>query len=209
MLHIFDQQVQLHKFLCRDCSAVKLKNTSENLCTFLKANIRQDESIGEHIINVAEASSTATEGTLYVQYLASHKESVIAHLEEYLKMYSSKYPDSGEAVVVYPRTSSTDNSVSATQTLQTWSKNQAYFYSRLANPRNSKQKPSQPIPGAINAISLANMAAGRHQHGGKDPMQSEMISPTNSQSTTPSLQEKQLEEQVQHLEAQLQQKNET
>ena len=188
---VFDQQVQLHKFLGQDCSVVKLKNTSKNLRTFLKADIRWDSSIGEHVIDVAEASSTTTEGALYVQCLATHKESIIAHLEKYLKIYSSKYPNDGAAVIVYPRTSNSNNFASATQTLQTWSKNQAYFYSHLANPKHSKQKPPQPIPGATNAISFADMVAGRYQYGGIKHMQLEMSSLTNSCTMTPSLQEKQ------------------
>ena len=197
---LFDQQVQLHTFLCQDCSAVKLRHTSENLRTFLKPEIRKDNVVGTHVMDVAEASSTATEGTLYIQCLAEHKEKIIAYLETYLKTYHTKYPEDGEAVIVYPRSHTSDTSASATQTLNTWTKNQAYFYNRLAKPQGSNTKPRQTIPGAV---SFADMAAGRHIDDKNRPEQSEMSSPTNSRSTVPSIREQQLEERIRLLEAQL------
>ena len=63
---IFVKQLHLHHTLCEKSRAIKLRNTSEDLCLALAHKIREDETVGEHIINVAEASSTLTEGTLYI-----------------------------------------------------------------------------------------------------------------------------------------------
>ena len=196
---MFDHQVQLHTFLCQDSSAVKLRHTSENFRTFLKTEIRRDEVVGTHIIDVAEGSSTAKEGTLYVQCLAEHKPKVTAYLKTYLTLYSTKYPDDREATIVYPRSQTSDNSASATQTINTWSRNQAYFYKRLAAPQDPPLPPHS-IPGAV---SFADMAAGRYNRDKINPVHSELSSPTNSRSTIPSIREQQLEERIRVLEAQL------
>ena len=101
---------------------------------------------------------------------------------------------------MYPRSHTTNNSASATQTLNTWSKNQAYFYNRLKTPQDTHTRTRQPVPGAV---SFADMAAGQYTKDTIQPMQSEMSSPTNSRSPIPSLREQQLEERIRVLEAQL------
>ena len=63
---IFDQRVQLHSFLCQDSGAIKLRNTNLDFCDYLKVKLRNDKSVKEHIIDVAEAASTSSIGTLYI-----------------------------------------------------------------------------------------------------------------------------------------------
>ena len=80
---IFDKQIWLHKTLCKKSQAMKLTDTSEDLRMTLAHEIREHETVGEHIIDVAEASSTAAEGTLYVLCLDDQKQLVTDYVKDF------------------------------------------------------------------------------------------------------------------------------
>ena len=68
---VFDQRVQLHNFLCQDSGAITLRNTSYDFRDHIKLDLRNDELVKESIIDIAEATSTVKEGTLYIQCMTS------------------------------------------------------------------------------------------------------------------------------------------
>ena len=74
---MFDQRVQLHNFLCQDSGAFKLHNTSYDFQDRIKTDRWNDEKVKDNNIDIAEAASTQQEGTLYIQYMLPHKESVM------------------------------------------------------------------------------------------------------------------------------------
>ena len=92
------------------------------ICLALAAEIRKDESVGAQVIDVAEASSTAAEGTLYVQCLSKHKVSVIEYIEAFLEAYAKLDPHDTSASITYPRHGQFTGSSaqSAANTINTW-----------------------------------------------------------------------------------------
>ena len=109
----FDQRVQLHNFLCQDSSAIKLRNTSYDFRDSIKTDLRNDTKIKDHIIDIAEAASTAVEGTLYIQCMMQHKDEVIQRVEDYIVQHMANNPgDKPEILTKCTKTS--DNSISET-----------------------------------------------------------------------------------------------
>ena len=82
---------------------MKLWDTSEDLRLVLTPEIREDKLVGGHNIDVAEASSTATEGTLYIQSLDGQKQIIADYIQEFLTAYAEQNPDDSNASIVYSR----------------------------------------------------------------------------------------------------------
>ena len=95
---IFAKQLQLHHALCATSRAIKLRHTSEDFRLALAHEIREDETVGEHIIDVAAASSTESEGTLYIQCLGEQKPNVQDYVQDFIKAYASKHPNDAYTV---------------------------------------------------------------------------------------------------------------
>ena len=54
----FDQRVQLHKFLCQDSAAIKIRNTLFEFRASIKPSIWCHEQASNYIIDIAEAALT-------------------------------------------------------------------------------------------------------------------------------------------------------
>ena len=123
---IFEKQILLHSTLCTKSSAVKLGSTSEDLRLALAQEICDDEVVGEYIINVAKASSTAVDGTLYVQHLNDQKHLAMEYLTEFLAAYLEQHPDNSDVIIVQPsRGHQSTSLVSPSPTVNTWNKFQS------------------------------------------------------------------------------------
>ena len=206
---IFDQRVQLHTFLCQDSGAIKLRRTSPEFRDHIKLELRKDNDIKNFIIDIAEAASTATEGTLYIQCLVQNRDAVIKRVEEHIAHYISAYPTDENPEILTRRTKATDSTPSDSPTINTWTtRYQTYLTDKRAHQADSKKPPQSNIPGAI---SYSDMAAGAYNNSEQHQPQtsSAFSSPTNSRMTAPSLQEQQLEDQIRSLEARLQHQNDT
>ena len=206
----FDQRVQLHQFLCQDSGAIKLRNTSPDFRDSLRVYLKCEAQVKDFIIDIAEAASTARDGTLYIQCMAQHKDDVITRVETYIAKYTADNPGEDRPELLMRTTKTNNNSVSETQTVNTWTTRfQTYLIDKTRAIQHEQHRTSRSnIPGAI---SYSDMAAGFsidsiHQN---QQTQSAISSPTNSRMTAPSLQEQQLEERIRSLELQLQQRQET
>ena len=69
----FDKSVQLHKCICNNSTAIKLIQTLEDSCDAIRLELKNDETMLDIIIDLAEASKTANEGVFYIQCLHKHK----------------------------------------------------------------------------------------------------------------------------------------
>ena len=201
---VFDQRVQLHNFLCQDSGAIKLRNTSAEFRERIRILLRDDEQTKDHIIDIAEAALTIPEGTLYIQCMMQHKDTIITRVEEHIAQYSTDNPDEDRPEILTKKAKISDTSESETQTVNTWTTRfQSYFTDKRAAQADLRTSVKSNIP---RAISYSNMAAGfrldsKHQH--QPQTQSALSSPTNSRMTAPSLCEQQLEERIRSLESQM------
>ena len=176
----FDQQVQLHKFLCQDSAAIKLRNTSSEFREQFKIGMKANDKVSEHIIDVAEAASTQKDGTLYIQYLTPHKDLVLNSVNEYISKYISEHPGDEVPECLTKTTHSSTNSTSKTQTVNTLT---TRFHNYLADKHASTPAQKSQKSNVPGAISYSEMATGAY-HNSVDPTQpqsnSAISSPTNS-----------------------------
>ena len=152
----FDQPVQLHHFLCQDSGAIKLRNTSLEFCDNLKVKLREDNNVKEAVIDIAEAASTSTEGTLYIQCLVQQRDMVIQQVEAHIATHTSEHPNDEVPEILTHKTKTTDSLPSDTQTVNTWTtRYQNYLADKRAPTSDAKQPPRSNIPGAISNSDMA------------------------------------------------------
>ena len=151
---VFDKQILLHKTLCKKSQAVKLKETLEDLRLALAHEIREDEAVGKHIIDAVEASSTAVEGTLYVQCLEDQKQIVTDYIKDFLDACAKQHPDDAMALIVDQRPNqTTSSSASQTHTINTWNKFQSIIGSASFGT-NSDANTTLKIPAHIDTQQM-------------------------------------------------------
>ena len=177
---MFTQRLQLHKFLCQDSGAIKLRNTSYKFRDSIKTDLRNDKQVKEHIIDIAEASSTSTNGTLYIQCMTLRQDIVIQRVEEYITNYTFKNPGDNIPEILTCKTSATSTSASETQTINTWTTRfQTYFADKRASTSEPHQTKKSNVPGPI---SYSDMAAGLNINSMQypPPTHTALSLPTNS-----------------------------
>ena len=137
----FNQRVQLRNFLCQDSGAVKLTNASEYFWTHLKLSIKYNDQVKDSIIDIAEESSTTTEGTLYIQCLTKHKEAMIKWVETFIGTYTAQFPKDDVPKIMTRHSSHTDNSASETQMVHKWT---TWYQQCLAEKRTNTSEAKHP-----------------------------------------------------------------
>ena len=197
---VYEKQISIHKWLCQKSTAVKLRYTTDTFRSAIRTKIKSNETVQKAVIDVAEASSTRSEGTLYIQCLTKHKELVKEFSENFIAAFNTQNPDECEAEVVQPQNSRTTNpSVSPNQTINTWSRWQEDMEEDISlNTINSKSS-IRKVPGTIEAchsLSYASIVAGHHQ--------SNISSPTTSRTGTHSIRVTELELENERLRSRLQ-----
>ena len=73
---LYDKQIKLHQWLCQKSTAVKLRYTTDMFRSATCIEAKANDALRKTIIDVADALSTHIEGTVYIQCLTKHKESV-------------------------------------------------------------------------------------------------------------------------------------
>ena len=174
---MFDKQLDIHIWLCQKSTAVKLRYTTKLFCSAIRWQIQEDENIKKAVVDVAEALSTESKGTMYIQCLTTHQPSVLTFAENFIAAYNTLHPNDSTAEIVLPRSMNmADQLISPNQTVNTWSQWQDFMEEdTLIRTRASRQH-TPKVPGTIKAnhsYSYASMVAGHHQH-------SNISSPTES-----------------------------
>ena len=116
----FDQRVQLHNFLCQDSGTIKLCNMTADFWESIKLDLRNNAQVSEHIIDIAEVASTIKDGTLYIQCLTLHHDTIIQCVQDYIVWYTSENPGEDIPEVLTRKTHAADTSVLESLTVNTW-----------------------------------------------------------------------------------------
>ena len=197
---VYDKQIQVHQWLCQKSTAVKLRYTTEMFRSAMRIEAKANDTLKKAIIDVAEASSTRSEGTLYIQCLAKHKATVTEFAENFIAAFNTQHPDECEAEVVHHQGSrNTNASVSPNQTINTWSRWQDDMDEDISFTTNQSKTSLHRVPGTIetsHSLSYASIVAGHHH--------SNISSPTASRTGTHSLRVNELELENERLRSRLQ-----
>ena len=162
---IFDTQILLHRTLCKKSRAVKLHDTSEDLQLALACEIREDEIVGEHILDMAEASSTKEDGTLYIQCLDIQKQLVTNYIQDFLKVYAKKHPDDSHASIVLTTPTRNNSSSVSSNMVNTWNKFQSVFGSASTGTYLGNTHPTIPVNiDTQQMYSCASVVSGNCGH---------------------------------------------
>ena len=199
---IFAKQIFLHHMLCEKSRAVKLQDTTEEFRLAIAHEIREDDVVGEHIIDVAEASSTAKEGTLYIQCVEEQKPLVITYVREFLEAYAKQNPNDTHASIVLATTGRAgSSSASPLPTVNTWNKFQSIIGSAsTVSYSDSTNTPS--VPTNIHTQQMYSYAAVTS--GNRRAQPSTVSSPTISRTNSISIRDPELEKELQDLKKQVQ-----
>ena len=200
---VYEKQIKIHQWLCQKSTAVKLRYTTDMFRSAMRTEIQANDTLQKAVIDVAAASSTRTDGTVYIQCLTKHKNTVLEFADNFIAAFNTQHPDECEAAIGNPKTSSTTNeSLSPNQTVNTWSRWQEDMDEDLSLSTNpSKASTSRKIPGTIEAachsLSYASIVSGQHHH-------SNISSPTTSCTGTYSQRVNELELENDRLKSRLQ-----
>ena len=155
-------------------------------------------NLKEIVVDIAEAASAQSEGTLYIQCLVKHRDVVQQRVEEIITAYTSKFPNEEIPEIITRHSKATDSLPLDTPTLNTWTtKYQTYFTEKRAHQSETKTKKSN-IPGAISYSDMAARTVNNPSDQQNLQANSAMSSPTNSRMTAPSLREQQLEDELEY-----------
>ena len=142
----------------------------------------KDSDISEKIINLAETSTTDTDGTLYIQCLQKHRSIVTEWTVSFLATYTTVYPNDEQPLLIR-HTSPTANSNGSTAHSSHWSKHQSFLEDdgqTLSFPDTYTQ---QSVPGSIIIGQNMSYIAAASRSSRVPSTHSNVSSPTNSKAT--------------------------
>ena len=192
----YDQHIRLHKHICNNSCALKLLRTSEDARDAIRLEVAKDEKISDKVVDLAESSKTATDGTFYIQCLQKHKPTISAWIIAFLATYATVYPHDDQPIYPGANASSTDrNSTAATPSV--WSKHQSFLDDDTPHYTPSETPTRKSIPESIIIGQNMSYAAATRSH--RPSHYSNVSSPTNSKATHKTHRELYLETEVTNL----------
>ena len=194
---MFDNQLQLHNCICQNSRAIKLSTTFPEFLEAICIQACKELCASDTIIDIAKASSTAVDGSLYIQCFERDKSLLTDLVRNFIATYYTIYPEDDKPILVANKPDGTDSSIMTHHTNTGWNRLQHVLDDPTLTSAitNSKVKPTIPEMIHTKPFTYAE-ATQASQIESQVHHTSAISSPTNSQVTITSARLHEIEDKV-------------